>query len=156
MTYNIPIFQVIHDVSDLACETTFRNDFDRHIYQEIGFQSADSLFALSFALCHTYARCTRSVSIPAPVYCSCFIINIYGKSHKGNTDADIVCSRAKFHYDPQGSLSLSDTATQTSGTGSNTAYLEAYRNAFNKLHVNQQRNMFFVVCGQFVHVQVLS
>ena len=31
--------------------------------------SADTLQALSFALCHVYARSTRSVSIPAPVYC---------------------------------------------------------------------------------------
>ncbi|XP_075725003.1 protein argonaute-4-like [Rhipicephalus microplus] len=30
--------------------------------------SADDLQKLSFYLCHTYARCSRSVSIPAPVY----------------------------------------------------------------------------------------
>lgn len=29
----------------------------------------DSLQQLAFALCHVYARSTRSVSIPAPVYC---------------------------------------------------------------------------------------
>lgn len=33
--------------------------------------TADALQALSFALCHVYARSTRSVSIPAPVYCAC-------------------------------------------------------------------------------------
>jgi hypothetical protein len=32
---------------------------------------ADGLQSLSFALCHVYARSTRSVSIPAPVYCGC-------------------------------------------------------------------------------------
>lgn len=31
--------------------------------------SADGIQSLSFALCHVYARATRSVSIPAPVYC---------------------------------------------------------------------------------------
>jgi eukaryotic translation initiation factor 2C len=31
--------------------------------------SPDGLQQLSFALCHVYARATRSVSIPAPVYC---------------------------------------------------------------------------------------
>ena len=31
--------------------------------------SPDGLQQLSFALCHVYARSTRSVSIPAPVYC---------------------------------------------------------------------------------------
>merc|ERR1712129_325904 len=30
--------------------------------------SADQLQNLTYQLCHTYARCTRSVSIPAPAY----------------------------------------------------------------------------------------
>ena len=38
------------------------------LYDENNF-TADSLQSLSFALCHLYARSTRSVSIPAPVYC---------------------------------------------------------------------------------------
>ncbi|KAJ6628687.1 argonaute-like protein [Mycena sp. CBHHK59/15] len=64
------------------------------LYDENNF-SADALQSLSFALCHVYARSTRSVSIPAPVYY-----------------ADIVCSRAKNHYDPQGTVDFSDSATQ--------------------------------------------
>jgi eukaryotic translation initiation factor 2C len=32
--------------------------------------TADSMQQLAFALCHVYARSTRSVSIPAPVYCT--------------------------------------------------------------------------------------
>ncbi|KAI6110019.1 Piwi domain-containing protein [Pisolithus sp. B1] len=44
----------------------------------------DILQNLSFCLCHSYARATRSVSIPAPVYY-----------------ADIVCARANFHFDPR-------------------------------------------------------
>ena len=38
------------------------------LYDENSF-TPDSLQALSYALCHVYARATRSVSIPAPVYC---------------------------------------------------------------------------------------
>ncbi|KAJ7632788.1 argonaute-like protein [Roridomyces roridus] len=38
---------------------------------------------LSFELTHVYAKATRSISIPAPTYY-----------------ADIVCGRAKFHFDP--------------------------------------------------------
>ena len=38
------------------------------LYDENNF-TPDSLQALSYALCHVYARATRSVSIPAPVYC---------------------------------------------------------------------------------------
>lgn len=30
--------------------------------------SADDLQNLTYQLCHTYVRCTRSVSIPAPAY----------------------------------------------------------------------------------------
>lgn len=35
--------------------------------------SPDQVQQLSFALCHVYARSTRSVSIPAPVYCKYFV-----------------------------------------------------------------------------------
>ena len=37
-----------------------------------GVPRADGLQSLSYALCHVYARATRSVSIPAPVYCDAF------------------------------------------------------------------------------------
>lgn len=30
--------------------------------------SADELQQLTYQMCHTYVRCTRSVSIPAPAY----------------------------------------------------------------------------------------
>jgi len=86
--------------------------------------NADSVQALSFALCHVYARSTRSVSIPAPVYY-----------------ADIVCSRAKNHFDPRGSLHISDTSTQASGSGP--GGIEAYIAGFKPLHVNQQKLMYF-------------
>jgi len=38
-----------------------------------GVCRTDGLQSLSYALCHVYARCTRSVSVPAPVYCKCAI-----------------------------------------------------------------------------------
>ncbi|KAH9483501.1 Protein argonaute-2 [Psilocybe cubensis] len=95
------------------------------LHDEYGF-NADSLHALSFALCHVYARSTRSVSIPAPVYY-----------------ADIVCSRAKNHYDPQGSLRLSETGSQVSGTSG--GYLESFKAGFKPLHSNQKRLMYFCV-----------
>ncbi|KAF8889797.1 argonaute-like protein [Infundibulicybe gibba] len=93
------------------------------VYDENGFK-ADSIQALSFALCHVYARATRSVSIPAPVYY-----------------ADIVCSRAKNHYDPMGNLNLSDSATQTGSQAGN--MLDAFKNAYKPLHANQSKLMYF-------------
>ncbi|KAF9513581.1 hypothetical protein BS47DRAFT_1295982, partial [Hydnum rufescens UP504] len=46
--------------------------------------SADVLQRLSFDLCHTFARSTSSVSIPAPVYC-----------------AFLVCARGRYHFDSE-------------------------------------------------------
>ncbi|KZT65768.1 argonaute-like protein [Daedalea quercina L-15889] len=86
--------------------------------------NSDGLQALTFALCHVYARATRSVSIPAPVYY-----------------AHIVCSRAKIHYDPSGQLNLSDSATAPSDAA--TATLEAYRANFRPVHGTQSKLMYF-------------
>jgi len=93
------------------------------LYDENGF-NADSMHALAFALCHVYARSTRSVSIPAPVYY-----------------ADIVCSRAKNHYDPTGSLDLSESATQTGSQADTT--LQAFKTGYKPLHENMSRVMYF-------------
>ncbi|PBL02679.1 argonaute-like protein [Armillaria gallica] len=84
----------------------------------------DAVQSLSFALCHVYARSTRSVSIPAPVYY-----------------ADIVCSRAKNHYDPSGSVDYSE-----SGDGSKAdESLDAFKRGFKPLHAAQSKLMYFSV-----------
>lgn len=56
-----------------------------------------------------------------------------------NPDADIVCSRAKNHYNPQGNLHLSETGTDASET------LEVFKAGFLPLHTNQSRRMYFSV-----------
>jgi eukaryotic translation initiation factor 2C len=94
------------------------------LYDENHF-TADGIQSLSFALCHVYARSTRSVSIPAPVYY-----------------ADIVCARAKNHYDPQGTLDFSESATQTDVAQANTT-LEAFKRGFKPLHRNMSTVMYF-------------
>jgi len=85
---------------------------------------ADGLQQLSFALCHVYARSTRSVSIPAPVYY-----------------ADIVCSRAKNHYDPD--IQLDFTETETAAGSDAEAQLERFRSQFKPLHATTKRVMYF-------------
>jgi eukaryotic translation initiation factor 2C len=87
--------------------------------------TADGLQSLSYALCHVYARATRSVSIPAPVYY-----------------ADIVCSRAKHHYDPQQGLDLSMSETLTNTTEAVTT-LERFRQGFRPAHERMRRLMYF-------------
>lgn len=81
----------------------------------------DSMQSLSYALCHIFARSTRSVSIPAPVYY-----------------ADIVCTKAKTRFDPTSSSQASDAGTEHSGT------LESYARAFQALHANQATKMYFL------------
>ncbi|GJE84216.1 argonaute-like protein [Phanerochaete sordida] len=94
------------------------------LYDDSKF-SPDSLQALCFALCHVYARSTRSVSIPAPVYY-----------------ADIVCSRAKNHYDP--SMNIGDLSETNSATGTDAeAQLQVFRDNFRPLHSSMGYNMYF-------------
>jgi eukaryotic translation initiation factor 2C len=98
------------------------------LYDENAF-TADSLQQLSFTLCHVYARSTRSVSIPAPVYY-----------------ADIVCSRAKNHFDPAAARQLHFSESGEGGTETGTAgsdILERYRQNFRPLHPKTAQNMYF-------------
>lgn len=95
------------------------------LHDENNFNS-NTLQAFSFALCHVYARATRSVSIPAPVYY-----------------ADIVCARAKNHYDPGGSLDLSESATQTVDSDRADATLEAFKAGFKQVHQYHRMRMYF-------------
>jgi len=83
--------------------------------------SSDGLQQLSFALCHVYARSTRSVSIPAPVYY-----------------ADIVCARAKNHYAPR-SFQFDDSYDD----GQKQQTLEDFKINFKPLHSHSAVLMYF-------------
>jgi eukaryotic translation initiation factor 2C len=85
--------------------------------------SADGLQMLAFALCHVYARATRSVSIPAPVYY-----------------ADIVCSRAKNHYDPEGGFNFSD---ESASGADNQTTLSSFKSRFQPINPKQAVRMYF-------------
>jgi eukaryotic translation initiation factor 2C len=87
----------------------------------------DALQSLSFALCHVYARATRSVSIPAPVYY-----------------ADIVCSRAKNHYSPQAALDFSNVDTETNqGSDAAENSLRQFTDGFKPVHRVLATSMYF-------------
>ncbi|KAF7327058.1 Argonaute-like protein [Mycena kentingensis (nom. inval.)] len=91
------------------------------LYDENNF-TPDALQAWSFALCHVYARATRSVSIPAPVYY-----------------ADIVCSRAKHHFNPN----VNPTETGTTATDDTDAIFAQQESDFKKVHSAQSKLMYF-------------
>ncbi|KAI5893541.1 Piwi-domain-containing protein [Schizophyllum commune H4-8] len=96
------------------------------LYDENNF-TADSIQSLSYALCHVYARSTRTVSVPAPVFY-----------------ADIVCSRAKTHYDPEESDKSGSESGVGSGSQNASEVLEAFRKNFKPLHKNQENRMYFM------------
>ncbi|KAJ4473038.1 Piwi domain-containing protein [Lentinula aciculospora] len=84
--------------------------------------NGDHLQSLAYALCHTYQRCTRSVKLPAPVYY-----------------ADLVCQRAKFHFQPRFANQLdgfSDAATDDTP--------ESLSQDFRNLHQNLDKTMHFM------------
>ncbi|KZV98745.1 Piwi-domain-containing protein [Exidia glandulosa HHB12029] len=82
--------------------------------------TVDVLQKFSYALCYVYARATRSVSIPAPVYY-----------------ADLICGRSRFMFDP--------TADNTS-VASNDRYqtLEEWQAAYRQPHGNHRGVMYFI------------
>ncbi|KAG8946516.1 hypothetical protein FRC00_009540, partial [Tulasnella sp. 408] len=86
----------------------------------IGFLR-NSLQQLTFNLCHIYARSTRSVSLPAPVYY-----------------AHLVCSRANHRYDPKGNFSLDAPAPRSLRRDEAERRLQEFIKAFMPLHPNTQ------------------
>ena len=111
--------------------------------------SADSLQALSFALCHVYARSTRSVSIPAPVYCKCHSCrSSFYRLHQRSThslDADIVCTRAKNHFDPNDMINILGSEEDSIDTSKQQDHLAKYQKGFKALHAKQKTLMYFSV-----------
>ncbi|KZV61782.1 Piwi-domain-containing protein [Peniophora sp. CONT] len=98
------------------------------LYNENAQLNVDGLQSITHALTHVFARATRSVSIPAPVYY-----------------ADIVCARAKHHYDPSGDAHLEDTTVDETNDGSvaQQARADNFRNRFQPVHRNISQLMYF-------------
>ncbi|KAF5391908.1 hypothetical protein D9757_001740 [Collybiopsis confluens] len=86
--------------SHSAIQGTSRSGHYTVIRDEIFDLNVEKIQGLAFSLCHVYAKATRSVSIPAPVYY-----------------ADLACARSEFHYVPGTSGAMSDSASVSSGNG---------------------------------------
>ncbi|KAK0445319.1 Piwi domain-containing protein [Desarmillaria tabescens] len=95
-----------------------------HYTRTHALYSPDAIQALAYTLCFTYARSTRSVSIPTPVYY-----------------AHIVCSRAKTHYDPQGTSS----SIVSGGSQTREETLAQHRGQYQEVHNAQAKRMYFMV-----------
>lgn len=97
---------------------------------------------LSFALCHIYAKATRSVSIPAPVYCA----QLLSPSHfvlSPSADADLACARGKFHFDPSADMDI-EGSTTSGGKEGDVFQLDPWQNAFEPVNDSIKGSMFFL------------
>ncbi|KAJ6488611.1 argonaute-like protein [Mycena vitilis] len=110
--------------SHAAIKGTSRSAHYTVLQDEVFNGDMGALQEVAFALCHVYAKATRSVSIPAPVYY-----------------ADLACARGKFHVDP--SLDMDIAGSTTSG-GQSEFNLTPWTDAFQKTHPNVQGSMFFL------------
>ncbi|KAF9267239.1 Piwi-domain-containing protein [Marasmius fiardii PR-910] len=107
-----------------AIQGTSRSSHYRIIQGKNGL-GIQGLEELAFSLRHLYARSTRSVSIPAPVYCLRLVYFL---------DADLVCRRLACYVPPDSVFeSLSDNASVASG-GPQLVPFEAWQNAFRPVH----------------------
>ncbi|VDC01533.1 unnamed protein product [Peniophora sp. CBMAI 1063] len=97
------------------------------LYNENDQLNVDGLQSITHALTHVFARATRSVSIPAPVYY-----------------ADIVCARAKLHYDPSAAQLEASTVDETNeGSVAQQARADDFRARFQPVHKNISQLMYF-------------
>lgn len=82
--------------------------------------SADELQQATYALCHVYARCNKSVSLPAPVYyahLACARANtldtaIFGGSHRTSASAEGQRDRPVVVTEHQEALTMKNTTPQ--------------------------------------------
>ncbi|KAJ7184245.1 argonaute-like protein [Mycena filopes] len=119
-----PHFPDFYLQSHAAIKGTSRSAHYTVLQDEVFSGNLQTLQALSFALCHIYAKATRSVSIPAPVYY-----------------ADLACARGKFHIDPESDMDIDGSIT--SG-GQNAFNLDLWMAAFQGIHPNVQGAMYFL------------
>jgi eukaryotic translation initiation factor 2C len=93
--------------------------------------NANDMCKMTYYLCHIYARCTKSVSIPAPVYY-----------------ADLAAYRAKVHASALQDSELSSSDSVTSGDSGRDAAneenkIKAYENLI-KVLPNQKLRLYFM------------
>ncbi|KAJ7583392.1 Piwi domain-containing protein [Mycena floridula] len=111
--------------SHAAVKGTSRSSHYIVLRDEI-FGDVAQIQELSYALCHVYAKATRSISSPAPVYY-----------------ADIVCGREAFHYERDSKRFESDTQSVASGTKVEFD-VEEWKTAYKPLHSNIRYSMYFL------------
>ena len=91
---------------------------------------------------------------PPPFTVGVYLVAAHAIEYSHLIDADIVCARAKNHYEPGQNLDTdSETVTDAS------AQLKLYQDNFRRLHANMSRLMYFSwrgPCFIFLIVLIMS
>ncbi|THU80085.1 Piwi-domain-containing protein [Dendrothele bispora CBS 962.96] len=122
-----PLTEDFYLQSHAAIQGTARSSHYTVIKDEIFDGNVDLIQNLAFALCHSYSKATRSVSIPTPVYY-----------------ADLVCSRFLYHLHPHSELHHSDGVSSIGQDKEQGFDMDKWREAFKPLHDNMTKNMYFL------------
>ncbi|KAJ3822248.1 ribonuclease H-like domain-containing protein [Lentinula raphanica] len=112
--------------SHAAIQGTSRSGHYTVIHDEIFGSNINKIRELAFSLCHVYAKATRSVSIPAPVYY-----------------ADLACARGSFHYAPNSAYNLNSDAGSTVSSG-HELNLDEWKANFKKVNREMATSMYFL------------
>ncbi|RDB21330.1 Protein argonaute-2 [Hypsizygus marmoreus] len=115
-----PVFQDFYLQSQPGLKGTSRPSHYTVLKNNSHF-TMDDLQQMAYALCHCYSRSTRAVKIPAPVYY-----------------ADLVCRRAKFHFDDK----VRDDAS--SEHSDEKPHLDFYKEHFEAINGRLKDMMYFV------------
>ncbi|KAJ3905321.1 Piwi domain-containing protein [Lentinula edodes] len=82
---------------------------------------------IAFTLCHVYAKATRSVSIPAPVYY-----------------ADLVCARGPIYLCDDSGLKLAESDTASNVSGQQRFDLALWQKCYKQINQHAAREMYFL------------
>lgn len=118
----------------------------------------DGIQSLLYALCNLYARCTRTVSVPAPISCQhqaslshCIAYLMIPQ------DAHNMCTRAKNHYDPWAGQELFTVASDVvstapsqaaSGAGNEGSWVTVFQRTLERIN---SRILNPITFGQTLH-----
>ncbi|KAJ7261353.1 Piwi domain-containing protein [Mycena haematopus] len=119
-----PQFPDFYLQSHAAIKGTSRSAHYTVLQDEVFGENMGKLQELAYSLCHIYAKATRSVSIPAPVYY-----------------ADLACARGKFHFDPSSDM---DIEGSTTSGGNGVFHLDPWQQAFRPINDNVKGAMYFL------------
>ncbi|KAF9049360.1 Piwi-domain-containing protein [Hymenopellis radicata] len=124
-----PLFKDFYLQSHAAIKGTSRSGHYIVLRDDTFNFDQNKIQDLSFALCHTYAKATRSVSIPTPVYL--LILTIHQE----------VCTRGAFHFNENLRYGGDDASTVS---GAQNFDLQTWTNGWKHVNNKIRNSMYFL------------